>query len=123
MPCPIREVCEKFRPTDVLVLPNRPLRFGSQLIRELTDRLFAATALRTLPKSLRVAIVSRHKRFGVGMNFVQNCNGTNIGVLWPPEMGIHQLTRNSSKLRAAVQASVEKTLEVFGQPEKKFDLL
>lgn len=123
LPCPIREVCEKFQPTDILVLPNRPLRFGSQLVRELTDRLFAATALRTLPESLRMAVVSRHKRFGVGMNFVQNCNGINVGVLWPPEKGIHQLTRNSSKLRAAVQASVEKTLEVFGQPEKKFDLL
>ena len=123
-PCPIREVCEKFQPTDILVLPNRPLRFGSQLFRELTDRLFAATALRTLlPEYIRAAVVSRHKRFGVGMNFVQNCNGINVGVLWPSEKGIHQLTRNSSKLRAAVQASAEKTLRVFGQPEKTFNLL
>lgn len=123
LPCPIKEVCEKFRPTDVLVLPNRPLRFGSQLFRKLTDRLFAAIALRALPEHLRTAVVSRHKRFGVGMNFVQTCNGINIGVLWPLEMDIHQLTRSSSKLRAAVQASGSQTLAVFGQPEKKFDLL
>ncbi len=123
LPCPIREVREKFQPTDVLVLPNCPPCFGSQLFRELTDRVFAAVVLRKLPAFLRTAVVSRHKRFHEGMNYVQDCNGINVGVLWPPEMGIHQLTRNSSKLRAAVQASVEKTLEAFGQPEKKFDLL
>ena len=123
LPCPIKEVCKKFRPTDVLVLPNRPLRFGSQLFREFTDRMFVATALRRLPALLRAAIVSRHKRFGEDMRFVQDCDGINVGVLWPPEMDIHQLTRKSSKLRAAVWASVKQTLAVFGQPEKKFDLL
>jgi len=123
LPCPIREVCEKFQPTDILILPNLPLRFGSQFSRELTDRVFAAVALRNLPAFLRTAVVSRHKRFHEGMNYVQDYNGINVGVLWPPEMGIHQLTRSSSKLRAAAQASAGKTLEIFGQPEKKFDLL
>lgn len=123
MPCPIREVCEKFQPTDVLVLPNRPLRFGSQSFRKLRDHLFAAIALRNLSKPLRRAVVSRHNRFDIGMNFVQNCNGINVGVLWPPDKGIHQLTRSSPKLRAAVQASVQQTLSIFGQPEKKFELL
>lgn len=123
LPCPIREVCEKFQPTDILVLPNRPLRFGSQLSRELIDRVFAAFALRNLPAFLRTAVVSRHKRFHEGMNYARKCKGINVGVLWPPEMNIHQLTRNSSKLRAAVYSSVENTLEVFGQPEKKFNLL
>lgn len=123
LPCPIKEVCEKFQPTDVLVLPNRPLRFGSQLSRELTARLFAATALRRLPVPLRAAVISRHKRFNQDIRFVQSCNGVNVGVLWPPEMGIHQLTRKSSKLRAAVQASVQQTLSVFGQSEKEFSLL
>lgn len=123
LPCPIREVYEKFQPTDLLVIPNRPLRFGSQLSRQLIDRVFAAVALRNLPVFLRTDVVSRHKRFREGMNNIEECNGINVGVLWPPEMSIHQLTRNSLKLRTAVQASVEKTLEVFGQPEKKFDLL
>lgn len=123
LPCPIREVCEKFQPTDVLVLPNRPLRFGLQLSRELTDRVFAAIALRNLPSFLQMAVVSRHKRFHEGMDYAQYCSRTNIGVLWSPDMGIHQLTRSSSKLHAAVQASVKQTLAIFGQPEKKFDLL
>lgn len=123
LPCPIKEVCEKFRPTDVLVLPNSPLRFDSQLFREVTNRVFAAIALCNLPAFIRTAVVSRHKRFYEGMNFIQNCKGINIGVLWPQDMGIYQLTRSSQKLRTAVQASVNQTLAVFGQPEKKFDLL
>lgn len=125
LPFPIKDVCEKFQPTDVLVLPNSPLRFGSQLYQEITDRLFNAVAFRGSPTFLRTAFMSRHKRFHEGIDYISDhdCNGTNIGVLWPPEMGIHQLTRNSLKLRSAVQASIEKTLKVFGQPEKKFDLL
>ncbi len=123
LPCPIKEVCEKFKPTDVLVLPNRPPRFGSQLFRELTGRVFAAVALRNLPAFLRAAIVSRHKRFPEDMNYIQDCNEINVGVLWPPEMGIRPLTRSPSKLRAAVHVSVKQTLEVFGKPEKEFKLL
>jgi len=121
--CPIMEVCEKFQPTDVLVLPNRPLSFGSQWFRKLTDRVFTAVALHNLPSNLQRAVISRHKRFYEGMSHIPNLNGINIGVLWSLEMGIRQLTRKSSKLRAAVQSSIRQTLAVFGQPDKEFNLL
>ncbi|MBI3335795.1 MAG: patatin-like phospholipase family protein [Candidatus Portnoybacteria bacterium] len=87
-PCPVKEVVARFGPTDILVLPNSYRGFNTR--SSLKELLFIHIMLRNLPQAIRVALTSRHKRFYEGMRAISKLDGVNVGVLWPPDMGIHR---------------------------------
>jgi predicted patatin/cPLA2 family phospholipase len=123
-PFPLKEACKKFQPTDVLVLPNRPMAFSNRLSREkIAEKLLAATYLRHFSKSFLTALATRHERFLESVDFAEKHQKVNIGILWPPNLAIHQLSKDSRRIRKAVDESVKQTLKLFGQPDIKYKLI
>ncbi len=118
LPFPIQKVMRDFSPTHVLVLPNCPQE--KKHIATFTERIFVNLFLTHLTSVIKTKTLLRHQNFVKGIDFANNAE--NIHILWPPNMDIHELTRNPNKLRAAAEASVKHTLKEFGKPELQFEL-
>jgi predicted patatin/cPLA2 family phospholipase len=119
-PFPIRQVCDQFLPTDILVLPNVPQ--SSKRNFHLLEYLFGETMLRHIPRHLRGLIYRRKKLFRESLSYLSKIKDVNIGILYPPDCELHSLSRNPQKLRMATQKSADRTLEVFGEYGRTIDL-
>ncbi|MEK7537262.1 MAG: patatin-like phospholipase family protein [Patescibacteria group bacterium] len=121
-PFPIREVVHQFKPTDVLLLPNCTRQRGESWVPTLMEKLCGALCMRSVTPKLRELWQLRYQRWRNDLKFFQQLQGVNKGILWAPRE-VRLLEKNTSRLYTAVQESVQQTLTVFGQSEKKFDLL
>lgn len=124
LPFPIKEVCELFEPTDVLVLPNMP-RPPSPRASALRERIFCEVFLRHIPERIRRLIYTRKEYFAEGLEYMARRKDINIDILWPPDCGVERLTRDSKKLFAAAQGAAEGALAYFcaAEGEVKITLL
>lgn len=99
MPFPLFESLDRFAPTDVLVLANRPRRekMAYTLIRDLATKI----ATRGLELPVRNAYATRHARFAKEVSaFRSGAYRTNIGIIWTDdEVGPYE--RQPAKLLAA----------------------
>lgn len=112
LPFPIREVCEMFEPTDVLVLPNMP-RAPSPYASALKERIFCELFLRHIPKHIRQLVYTRKRYFAEGLEYIARRKDINVDILWPPDCGVEGLTRDAEKLFLAAQGGAERALAYF----------
>ena len=122
-PFPAREVVERFRPTDLLVIANHPLRAMRGDGHLLVERILAPLLLRNTPPRVKKATLNRQYRFREAYKFLESTVDLNWGILYSPDDGTHLLTRDSSKLRMLARASAQNLLKVFGEQTMQVKLL
>lgn len=115
---PIKQVIKEFSPTDVLVLPNCPQ--DEKHIATFCERAFVKFFFARFPSAVRDRTLLRQEDFRAGIEFANNAH--NVHVLWPPNIGIHALSRNPQKLGDAARASANQTLVAFGKPALEVEL-
>lgn len=125
-PMPVEKVIEKFHPTDILILPNTPfdrmdafeVKPGEYIVSELLEgvsRVVPVASLGTVEKFLRIKGQIRKS-----LEFIQKKQGVNIGILWPRDSGLTNVTINPERIQAAVLESARGVIKTFGgkQPEE-----
>lgn len=108
---PIKEICQRTNPTDILVCGNKPegyLNYNTDL-DNLLIKIFLA---RHGPKEL---IKYRDRIWRENQEFVRAQREINIGFLLPPDCGIGFMTRNRPKLERAFQSTAAHTMNLFNQ--------
>jgi predicted patatin/cPLA2 family phospholipase len=128
LPVPIELMVQMFRPTDILVLVNQrrsTTREGGvvsqpQFREVMEDFLLWATVRR---RPLQRAILAKKYRLKEGLDYMNSLTNIHIGIINPPDKTINSLTQNTEKLRSAMHASFEETLDVFGRQHVDKDRL
>lgn len=114
-PIPLREAIEAFRPTDILVVLNRP----SQLYRTepgIVSKLIEKMYLRKFSRDFRESFHRYDERYNASLDLLSSptaFRGINIAVI-APDYYVGRLTRNASVLRQFARHGVEKAYEAFG---------
>ncbi len=105
-PFPIKEVVKKFKPTDILVLPQTPYKneHGSEKYNE------------TLLNILVEKFTKGREGFLKGLKYIKKQKKVNIGIMYPPDCGIVAFTRDAKLIKRAVRLSAEKACEDLGEP-------
>lgn len=119
---PIREIVNKFVPTDILVLPNCSREWSEKYSPTLAERIGSLLLLRGASSKLQELFKLRYKRWQEDLQFFATLGGVNKGILWAPD-NVGLLAKDSQKLRRAAEKAVVETLKVFGKPHKPFQLL
>ncbi len=124
---PLEEVIEKFKPTDILVLPQVP--FENMIGVEKEAKLTRVMA-RFIPNmaSLNIGSATLLKKFIKSrdsqleaLKFIQEQTGVKIGIMYPPDGGMLPITHDSETVRAGVLAAAKKACEDLGE-EMNFNL-
>lgn len=121
-PMPIEKIIKQFNPTDILVLPNTPfdrmdafeLTPGEYLIAEFAHRTGSLGSLGTTEKFLRVKEEIRKS-----LEYIQHQSKVNIGILWPPDSNLSNLTTDPDKVEAAVIESARGVIKEFGAEQPR----
>ena len=126
---PLEEIIERFRPTDVLILPNRPFESMDTLKYNPVERVAAWTSTELNKKMGGVGVmatveslVTSKERSRAFLESVEGVLGVNIGVMWPPDSGVVVMGKgnNPDRMRAAAIESARSAIAEFGgeQPER-----
>jgi predicted acylesterase/phospholipase RssA len=117
------ELVRRFHPTDILVLPNRGLLPPSGNVIKGADLLFAAVTLRHRSLHLAWLTAKRTAALRDWLYSLQQLHGVNVGILWPKDYGLRQLSQDSTQLKSAALGNALETLNRFGHPELNVELL
>ena len=119
-PMPVETLIEKFKPTDILVLPNIPfdnienfeLNFSEKLITKFVPRV---GSLGAVEKFLRIKEEIRKS-----LEYIQSQTGVRIGIMWPPDSDLGNVTTDPTQIEAAIIESARSVIKQFGgeQPDK-----
>jgi predicted acylesterase/phospholipase RssA len=121
-PMPIERIIEQFNPTDILVLPNTPfdrldafeLTPGQYLFAELAHATGSIGSLGTVEKFLRIK-----EEIRASLEHIQTQQNVNIGILWPPDSNLSNLTTDPDKVEAAIMESARGVIKEFGAEQPK----
>lgn len=97
-------------------MPNTPfdrleafqLSFGEALMVEMSSKLGSMGSMGTLEKVFRMK-----EEFRKSLEYIQQENNVNIGILWPPDSGLRNTTTNPDKIEAAVLESARGVIKEF----------
>lgn len=122
-PMPVEKIIEQLNPTDILILPNTPfdrmdafeLSPGQYLFAELAHRTGSLGSIGSIEKFIRVKEEIRKS-----LEYIQQQKKVNIGILWPPDSNLSNLTIDPGKVETAVLESARGVIKEFGakQPGK-----
>ncbi len=121
-PFPIREVVAKFRPTDILVLPNICQRFVDPPRQRISD-LSALVVLKSRSLALVQRALTRRKQFHESLQLARQLPNVRVGILWPEDLGIHELTTDANLLRQGSHDNFVQTVRTFGGTDVQVPLL
>jgi len=93
---PIEMVVERFRPTDILILANRPQGYTSSKL----DKYLAPFLMRKFPRSVREVFRKRHEAIALGLTYLYEKKDIRFMVLWSDEE-VRAFERDPRKLIAA----------------------
>ncbi|QQG45729.1 MAG: patatin-like phospholipase family protein [Candidatus Sungiibacteriota bacterium] len=124
-PMPVEKVIEQFQPTDILILPNTPFDRmdafettpGEYLVSELIEgasKVIPAASLGTVEKFLRIK-----EQIRKSLEFIQKQKGVNIGILWPRDSGLTNVTTDAVRIKAAVLESARGVIKEFGAQQPR----
>jgi predicted patatin/cPLA2 family phospholipase len=120
MPFPLKLCVEKFKPTDILFLANRPhgivykpSLFIKRLFQNATEQLLIKSLVRHRP--IRVALLNGDKQLKENLDYLAHLKNVNFGVISPPDQKITIVTQNPDKLRKGIVENFEHTLKIFGK--------
>ena len=113
----IQQLIDKFHPTDILVLPNIPFRKMAEFKKStsLLEYIPNAGSPGTIKKFLSVA-----KELRSMLQEARDKQGVNIGVLWPPDVGLDTLDGDADLIKYGTVEAARDAIRQFGeqQPEK-----
>lgn len=111
-PLPIHEIIERFHPTDILILPQMPYEYMSNVKPSIKKRMGAAIAKIFGFDAVAKGLVSRAE-LRQSLEFIQNHDHVNIGVMWPPDGGLGTISIDQPDFKAGVMASFRDTFRQF----------
>ena len=122
-PMPLKEIIERFKPTDILILPNTPfecldafrLSNGEYVIAELAKRLgpkFVPALAGQVEKFLLIKEQMRKS-----MEYLQEQSGVNIGIMWPPDAGLDVMRQDPYAIETAVLESARSVISRFDEQQ------
>lgn len=113
VPLPIEAIIKKFKPTDVLILPQLPYEYLADIKpsagEHVASKILKLMGVDTLAKGL-----ASRKELRESLELIQKLEGVNIGVQWPPDSGLGTFTTDSNEFKAATIGSYRDTLEQWG---------
>ena len=112
-PLPIEEILEKFKPTDVLILPQLPYEYLSNIKPSVGEYLGSKLAKLLGVDTVAKGLVSK-KELRLSLELIQKLKEVNIGVLWPPDHGLDTFTTDGDEFKAAAIGSFRDTLKQWG---------
>jgi len=104
-PLPLDEIVARFQPTDILILSNKT---KGQLGKQDALGWMLKIYIKKYPKEIRMKIRKSQNQLANLADWAGR--GVNVGVLFPPDTGIHGLTKNRKALRRAIKLSYEDAL-------------
>lgn len=113
-PFPLRQIVERFHPTDILVVPNFPKPADGIFHLTAKDFFGSLFVLRTGSIRLTRLAILRRQKLTQGLREAEETTGVRIGILWPPKNQLHHFTTDAKSLRDAAFAAGQKTLTDFG---------
>lgn len=108
-PIPIKHVSEKFRPTDILILPNQTRDIATHFRPGVSDVIAGLLTLRQLGLKKSREVYLRKTRFRQILETLPT--NPNIAILWPSAGRLHEGTRDPKQLLFAFEMSRESTRE------------
>lgn len=118
-PLPIEEIIKHFKHlgiTDILILPQLPFEYLEEVKPSAGERIGATLAKVAGYDAVAKGLVSRTE-LRKSLEFIQQQEHVNIGVLWPPDGGLSILSIDSDEFKAAVIASYRDAFKQFGAGE------
>lgn len=115
-PLPIEEIIKHFNPTDVLILPQLPYEYVSDVKPSAGEHIGATLAKVAGFDAVAKGLVSRIE-LRKSLELIQQQEHVNIGVMWPPDGGLTTLSIDGDEFKAGVIASYRDTLKQFGAGE------
>lgn len=119
-PFPIKEIVERFSPTDVLVLPNGSLH--EPFLRILGEEVLAHLSLRHRRKLIE-AVHRHHRLLREGVRYFKTLSGIHTAALFPPVSNVHLFTQDKASLKRQAGLSAKKTFRAFGGKPKSIRFL
>lgn len=110
---PAQQVIEKFKPTDLLIIANRPFRKTINISRSLIEKKLTNFLFKKTPPLIKAATVNRKIQFKQALNFLESVPKLNWEIIYSPDLGIHLLSRNATKLHQLVKATYRETLNLM----------
>lgn len=97
LPFPVRKSLKEYRPTDVLVLANRPRAYsgGSWL-----ERQFSSLLMRNYPKRVQEIFAHRRNVFASELNYLRTQTQSHFAILWSDDV-VGSFTRTPATLESA----------------------
>lgn len=114
LPFPIKEVIEKFKPTDILIVANCSRGKIKNKKTGQIEKIIMKLLFRKSPAHLKKLGLTRRTRFIEGYEYFNNLNSINKGIIWS-DNNISLLTRDSRKLRNTFYKSAVDTLTFFNK--------
>ncbi|TRZ64753.1 hypothetical protein D4R20_02255 [bacterium] len=124
---PLEEVIKKFKPTDVLVLPQVPFE-NIVGVEEEAKKLSSIAKYIPNMASLNIGSATLLKKFiqsrgnqREALEYIQEQTGVNVGIMYPPNCGMMPITNDPETVKASVLAAAKRTCEDLGE-EMNFKL-
>jgi predicted patatin/cPLA2 family phospholipase len=121
-PVPVEEVIDKFNPTDIIVLPNLPFNGASNFNFADGRHMLAQMLPRVGSLSFLEKVLKQKKELREAFGKMRKEKNVNVGVMWPPEAGLTQVSSDPKEIKAAIMAAARSTCAEFGEPEKIKDI-
>lgn len=123
-PFPAKLILDYFKPTDILIVPNRDeggfRRWQSRL---LDAGLGVAAAKHRHSRMIRHAL-TRTQRYWDGIRYCVEAPSLTTGIIWPPSRHpISVFTTDTARLKRACEQSARDTFAMFGRPDLKPQLI
>lgn len=112
LPFPIKELVQKFQPTDILVVANCSIDKINYKKIGFIEKLLMNTVFKKSPKHLKDLGLTRRSRFKEGYEYFKDLRGVNKGIIWN-DNNVSLLTTNEKTLKKVFYKSSDETLKFF----------
>lgn len=117
---PLEEIIERFKPTHLLIHPNVAFNYLANFHYDALEKAIVWTTVRMGSVGSMGAVEEyfrKKERVRELFDQIGKLHGVKIGVLWPPEEGLGNLTNDPDIMKTAILESYRKTVSDFGEQQ------
>ena len=118
---PLEEVIEKFKPTDILVLPQIPfedmigVEKEAKLSRVIAKFIPNMASINIGSATLAKKFIQSRESHRKALEYIQKQTGINIGIMYPPDGGMIPITNEPAIVKASMLAAAKRACEDLGE--------